>query len=65
MPDIACYSKGLTGGALSLAVTLCRQRFSMLIIQKTFPHRFFHSGSYMANPVVHAAAKANLDLRKD
>lgn len=23
-PDIACYSKGLTGGALPLAVTLCR-----------------------------------------
>ena len=24
-PDIACYSKGLTGGALPLAVTLCRR----------------------------------------
>ena len=26
-PDIACYSKGLTGGSLPLAVTLCRARY--------------------------------------
>ena len=26
-PDIACYSKGLTGGSLPLAVTLCRRRY--------------------------------------
>jgi len=61
-PDIACYSKGLTGGSLPLAVTLCRGE----IFEAHFSHNrsrtFFHSSSYTANPVACAAAKANLDL---
>jgi adenosylmethionine-8-amino-7-oxononanoate aminotransferase len=64
-PDIACYSKGLTGGALPLAVTLCRPE----IFEAHFSHdrsrTFFHSSSYTANPVACAAAKANLDLWSD
>ncbi len=62
VPDIACYSKGLTGGALPLAVTLCRGE----IFEAHFSHdrsrTFFHSSSYTANPIACAAAKANLDL---
>jgi adenosylmethionine---8-amino-7-oxononanoate aminotransferase len=62
VPDIACYSKGLTGGSLPLAVTLCRSE----IFEAHFSHdrsrTFFHSSSYTANPVACAAAKANLDL---
>lgn len=61
-PDIACYSKGLTGGSLPLAVTLCRSE----IFEAHFSHdrsrTFFHSSSYTANPVACAAAKANIDL---
>lgn len=64
-PDIACYSKGLTGGSLPLAVTLCRSE----IFEAHFSHdrsrTFFHSSSYTANPVACAAAKANLDLWQD
>jgi adenosylmethionine-8-amino-7-oxononanoate aminotransferase len=64
-PDIACYSKGLTGGALPLAVTLCRSE----IFEAHFSHdrsrTFFHSSSYTANPIACAAAKANLDLWND
>ncbi len=64
-PDIACYSKGLTGGSLPLAVTLCRGE----IFEAHFSHdrsrTFFHSSSYTANPVACAAAKANLDLWQD
>jgi adenosylmethionine-8-amino-7-oxononanoate aminotransferase len=64
-PDIACYSKGLTGGALPLAVTLCRDE----IFEAHFSHdrsrTFFHSSSYTANPIACAAAKANLDLWND
>lgn len=61
-PDIACYSKGLTGGALPLAVTLCRAEIFDAHYPKDRTRTFFHSSSYTANPVACAAAKANLDL---
>lgn len=61
-PDIACYSRGLTGGALPLAVTLCRAGIFDAHYSKDRARTFFHSSSYTANPVACAAAKANLDL---
>lgn len=61
-PDIACYSKGLTGGSLPLAVTLCRAEIFDAHYSKDRTRTFFHSSSYTANPVACAAAKANLDL---
>ncbi|MGY3103416.1 adenosylmethionine-8-amino-7-oxononanoate aminotransferase [Bradyrhizobium sp. LM3.4] len=61
-PDIACYSKGLTGGALPLAVTLCRADIFDAHYSKDRMRTFYHSSSYTANPVASAAAKANLDL---
>lgn len=61
-PDIACYSKGLTGGSLPLAVTLCRAEIFDAHYSKDRMRTFFHSSSYTANPVACAAAKANLDL---
>lgn len=64
-PDIACYSKGLTGGALPLAVTLCRAKIFDAHYSRDRTRTFFHSSSYTANPVACAAAKANLDLWQD
>ena len=64
-PDIACYSKGLTGGSLPLAVTLCRAEIFDAHFSKDRTRTFFHSSSYTANPVACAAAKANLDLWQD
>ncbi|OPY94443.1 adenosylmethionine--8-amino-7-oxononanoate aminotransferase BioA [Bradyrhizobium sacchari] len=61
-PDIACYSKGLTGGSLPLAVTLCRAEIFDAHYSRDRARTFFHSSSYTANPVACAAAKANLDL---
>ncbi|MDA9421003.1 adenosylmethionine--8-amino-7-oxononanoate transaminase [Bradyrhizobium sp. CCBAU 53380] len=61
-PDIACYSKGLTGGSLPLAVTLCRADIFDAHYSKNRNLTFFHSSSYTANPLACAAAKANLDL---
>lgn len=61
-PDIACYSKGLTGGALPVAVTLCRAHIFDAHYSKDRMRTFYHSSSYTANPVACAAAKANLDL---
>ena len=64
-PDIACYSKGLTGGALPLAVTLCRAEIFDAHFSPDRSRTFFHSSSYTANPIACAAAKANLDLWRD
>jgi adenosylmethionine---8-amino-7-oxononanoate aminotransferase len=64
-PDIACYSKGLTGGALPLAVTLCRAEIFDAHFSHDRSRTFFHSSSYTANPIACAAAKANLDLWGD
>jgi adenosylmethionine---8-amino-7-oxononanoate aminotransferase len=65
VPDIACYSKGLTGGALPLAVTLCRPEIFDAHFSHDRSRTFFHSSSYTANPIACAAAKANLDLWED
>jgi len=61
-PDIACYSKGLTGGSLPLAVTLCRADIYDAHYSSDRSRTFFHSSSYTANPVASAAARANLEL---
>jgi adenosylmethionine---8-amino-7-oxononanoate aminotransferase len=65
LPDIACYSKGLTGGSLPLAVTLCRPEIFDAHFSEDRARTFFHSSSYTANPIACAAAKANLDLWQD
>ncbi|WP_027515962.1 adenosylmethionine--8-amino-7-oxononanoate transaminase [Bradyrhizobium sp. WSM1417] len=65
IPDLACYSKGLTGGTLPLAVTLCRADIFDAHYSKDRTRTFFHSSSYTANPVACAAAIANLDLWQD
>lgn len=64
-PDIACYAKGLTGGALPLAVTLCRADIFDAHYSTDRTRTFFHSSSYTANTVACAAAKANLALWQD
>src|ERR1700753_3602767 len=64
-PDIACYSKGLTGGALPLAVTLCREEIFAAHFSTDRSRTFFHSSSYTANPIACAAARANLALWND
>jgi adenosylmethionine-8-amino-7-oxononanoate aminotransferase len=61
-PDIACYSKGLTGGSLPLAVTLCRGDIFDMHYSTDRSRTFFHSSSYTANPIACAAAFANLEV---
>ncbi|MDP8984599.1 MAG: adenosylmethionine--8-amino-7-oxononanoate transaminase [Pseudomonadota bacterium] len=61
-PDIACYSKGLTGGALPLAVTLCRHDIFTAHYSEDRSRTFFHSSSFTANPMACAAALANLEI---
>jgi len=61
-PDIGCYSKGLTGGSLPLAVTLCRADIFDAHYSTDRTRTFFHSSSYTANPIACAAALANLEI---
>ena len=61
-PDIACYSKGLTGGSIPLAVTLCRADIFDAHYSIDRSRTFFHSSSYTANPIACAAALANLEV---
>jgi adenosylmethionine-8-amino-7-oxononanoate aminotransferase len=62
VPDIACYAKGITGGALPLAVTLCTSEIFDAHYSTDRSRAFFHSSSYTANPIACAAALANLDI---
>jgi adenosylmethionine-8-amino-7-oxononanoate aminotransferase len=61
-PDMLCLSKGLTGGTLPLAVTLCNQDVYDAFYSDDVHHAFYHGHSYTANPLACAAALASLDL---
>jgi adenosylmethionine-8-amino-7-oxononanoate aminotransferase len=61
-PDILCLAKGLTGGAIPLAVTLCRPGIFEAHYAPDRARMFYHSSSYTANPIACAAAAANLDI---
>ena len=61
-PDILCLAKGLTGGALPLAVTLCRPEIFDAHVAADRTKTFFHSSSYTANPICCAAALSNLEI---
>lgn len=63
-PDILCTSKGLTGGALPLAATLCTAEIFQAHLSTDRRRTFFHSSSYTANPIACAAALANLAVWK-
>lgn len=62
MPDILCLAKGLTGGSLPLAATLCTRQIYAAHYAPDRSKTFFHSSSYTANPIACAAAAANLRL---
>ena len=65
IPDIVCLSKGLTGGALPLAVTLCIEPIYEAHYSTDRAKTFYHSSSYTANPIACAAANANLAIWRD
>jgi adenosylmethionine-8-amino-7-oxononanoate aminotransferase len=62
VPDILCLSKGLTGGAVPLAVTLASEAIYRAHLSDDRATMFFHSSSYTANPLACAAAAANLAI---
>lgn len=62
VPDILCTSKGITGGALPLAATLCSEKIFDAHLSSDRSRMFFHSSSYTANPIACAAALANIGI---
>lgn len=65
VPDILCLSKGITGGAIPLAVTLATAPIFEAHWAEDRARMFFHSSSYTANPIACAAAVANLAIWRD
>ncbi len=65
VPDILCLSKGLTGGAVPLAVTMAAEPIFEAHHSTDRARMFFHSSSYTANPIACAAAAANLAIWRE
>ena len=65
VPDILCLSKGITGGALPLAVTIATPPIFDAHRSDDRADMFFHSSSYTANPIACAAANANLAIWRE
>lgn len=65
VPDLMCMSKGLTGGFLPLGATLCTKDIYNAFYHKDKAKMFFHSSSFMGNPLSCAAANASLRIWED
>ena len=65
VPDLLCLSKGLTGGAIALAVTMATADIFEAHRSTDKARMFFHSSSYTANPIACAAAVANLAIWRE
>ena len=64
-PDILCLAKGITGGAIPLAVTLASAAIYDAHYSPDRAKTFYHSSSYTANPIACAAACANLAIWRE
>ena len=62
IPDIATFSKALTGGTLPLAATVATRRVFDAFLSDSPATALMHGPTYMGNPLACAAAHASLDL---
>ena len=62
VPDVMCLSKGLTGGFLPLAATICRDEIHQAFHSHDRSRAFFHGHSFSGNPLGCAAAAASLRI---
>jgi adenosylmethionine-8-amino-7-oxononanoate aminotransferase len=65
IPDLMCVSKGITGGFLTMGVTLCTDRVEAAFRSENRLHTFYHGHSYTGNALACAAAIANLQIFDD
>jgi adenosylmethionine---8-amino-7-oxononanoate aminotransferase len=62
VPDLMCLSKGLTGGFMPLAATVCSEAVYQAFYSKERSRAFFHGHSFSGNPLGCAAAIASLSI---
>jgi adenosylmethionine-8-amino-7-oxononanoate aminotransferase len=61
-PDLLCLAKGLTGGVLPLAATLCTAALFERFAGQDRARAFFHGHSFTGSPIGCAVARASLTL---
>jgi adenosylmethionine-8-amino-7-oxononanoate aminotransferase len=61
-PDIICFSKGLTGGFMTLGATACKEYLFNAFLSDELSAAFLHGHSYSGNPLACSSALASLDL---
>jgi adenosylmethionine-8-amino-7-oxononanoate aminotransferase len=61
-PDIVCLSKGLTGGILSLGLTVATQQIYEAFLSEEKTKALLHGHSFTGNALACAVACANIDL---
>jgi adenosylmethionine-8-amino-7-oxononanoate aminotransferase len=62
VPDMICLAKGLTGGFLPLAATICSEEIYRAFYSTDRTRTFFHGHSFSGNPLGCAAAVENLKI---
>ncbi|MGA9883682.1 MAG: adenosylmethionine--8-amino-7-oxononanoate transaminase [Candidatus Acidiferrales bacterium] len=62
VPDLMCLSKGLTGGALPMAATVCTDEIHQAFMSADSSRTFWHGHSYTGNPIAAAAGVASLKI---
>ncbi len=65
VPDLMCVSKGITGGFMTMGVTLCSDRVASAFQSQNRMHTFYHGHSYTGNALACAAANASLQIFDD
>ena len=62
VPDLMCLSKGITGGVLPLAATVCTEEIHRAFVSEDRMRTFYHGHSYTGNPLAAAAAVASFKI---
>lgn len=62
IPDIMCFSKGLTGGTMPLGITSCNSKIYEAFLSPDKMATLFHGHSFTANPLACTAALASIEL---
>lgn len=61
-PDIICLAKGLTGGAMTMGLTVASKSVFAAFMESDKNKTFYHGHSFTGNPLGCAASNASLDL---